>query len=256
MTESNSKTTKQRQYLGETELVDFNHPSIQALIKQRGWLTQDTYHQIEAVYNYVRDELLFGYNRDDAIPASEVLRDGYGQCNTKGTLLVALLRALKIPARIHGFTIDNNLQKGAIPQYLFWLAPQKILHTWVDVWFEQRWVNLEGYIVDTQYLTQIQRRFVKPLRNTLPRSRRTCDNAFSGFAIATPCLVAPQNQWLGDNTYIQREGIVDDFGTFDQPDDFYRHYGTNLIGLKRLAYRYVIRHLINRHVKHIRRHGL
>ena len=37
-------------------------------------------------YNYVRDDVLFGYNIDDGISASKVLADGYGQCNTKGTL--------------------------------------------------------------------------------------------------------------------------------------------------------------------------
>ncbi len=42
------------------------------------------YDRIGAAYDFVRNEILFGYNRTDAIPATEVLADGYGQCNTKG----------------------------------------------------------------------------------------------------------------------------------------------------------------------------
>ena len=76
---------------------------------------------------------MFGYNQSDDIAASDVLADGYGQCNTKGNLLMALLRALAIPCRFHGFTIDQQLQKGAIPTYVFWLAPKYIIHSWVEV---------------------------------------------------------------------------------------------------------------------------
>ena len=39
----------------------------------------------------------------------KVLADGYGQCNTKGTLFMALLRACNIPCRVHGFTIDKKI---------------------------------------------------------------------------------------------------------------------------------------------------
>ena len=68
-------------------------------------------------------EIAFGYNTDDMISASEVLKDGYGQCNTKGTLFMALLRAVGIRCRIHGFTIDKKLQKGAMTGIVYKLAP-------------------------------------------------------------------------------------------------------------------------------------
>ena len=42
--------------------------------------------RISAIYHFVRDEVLFGYHRDDAIPADEVLKDRYGQYNTKTIL--------------------------------------------------------------------------------------------------------------------------------------------------------------------------
>ena len=101
-------------YIQETSMLDYSDSHIQKLIQNRGWLELSDFDCIKAIYNYVRDEILFGYNIDDAIPASKVLADGYGQCNTKGTLFMALLRACNIPCRIHGFTIDKKLQKGAM----------------------------------------------------------------------------------------------------------------------------------------------
>ncbi|WP_026180213.1 transglutaminase-like domain-containing protein [Hahella ganghwensis] len=237
-------TSVNERYLMKTHMLDFDHPEIQALIQDRGWKRLVPYEAIGAVYAFVRDEILFGYNRDDSIPASEVLKDGYGQCNTKGTLLMALLRAVGIPARIHGFTIFNELQRGAIPGVLMPLAPSRILHSWVEIQWDGQWVNLEGYIIDREYLTKVQQTFAGQ-----------CEQ-FSGFGIATPCLSQPQVDWSGQDTYIQKEGIADDYGVFAQPDDFYRKHGINLSGAKRLLFRYLLRHWLNWNVDRIRRKGI
>ena len=231
-------------YLTATTLLDFNHPSIKHLIAVNGWQTMSAYDAIGGIYYFVRDKVLFGYNADDCISASQVLRNGYGQCNTKGTLLLALLRAVSIPARLHGFTIYNALQKGAIPDYLFSFAPERIIHSWVEVYYQGKWIDLEGYIIDQAYLSQIQKRFA------------STEHAFSGYGIATPCLSCPQIDWQGEATYIQKEGIADDFGVFDQPDDFYRQHGSNLTGIKKWLFKVILRHLMNLNVQKIRRRGL
>ena len=48
-------------------MLDYDNPSIQSLIKSRGWDCLDEFHKIREIYNFVRDEILFGYNADDAI---------------------------------------------------------------------------------------------------------------------------------------------------------------------------------------------
>ena len=101
-------------YLAEMPMLDFSHPAIRRLVEQRGWRGLGKFKRIRAIYGFVRDEVLFGYNVGDAIPASKVLADGYGQCNTKGTLFMALLRCCEIPCCVHGFTIDKKLQEGAM----------------------------------------------------------------------------------------------------------------------------------------------
>lgn len=74
-------------YLRETRMLDYSNSSIQELIRSRGWREIEDFERIKSIYNFVRDEILFGYNIDDDIPASRVLSDGYGQCNTKGHCL-------------------------------------------------------------------------------------------------------------------------------------------------------------------------
>lgn len=52
--------------LRATPLLDFDHPTIRDLIAARGWAGLAPFGRIGAAYDFVRDEIAFGYNRDDA----------------------------------------------------------------------------------------------------------------------------------------------------------------------------------------------
>lgn len=226
--------------LAATPLLDFAEPRIRSLIEGRGWLALSEHERIGAAYDFVRDEIAFGYNASDDLPASQVLADGIGQCNTKSTLFMALLRGLGIACRFHGFTIDKGLQKGAISGLAYALAPRSILHSWVEVWYAGRWVELEGFILDRAYLGALQRRFAG------------VDGPFCGFGVATADLHDPPIDWQGSDTYIQKDGINADLGIHDDPDSFYRRHGVNLSGLRRWLFQHLIRHGMNRTVARLR----
>lgn len=227
-------------YLRETKLLDYNHPALRGLIAEQGWAGLDPFEAIGAAYGFVKDEIVFGYNAADDIPASEVLADHHGQCNTKTTLFMALLRALGVPCRFHGFTIHKDLQKGAVSGLLYRLAPKEIIHSWAEVRLGDRWLNLEGLILDRAYLESMQQRFA------------SSSKAFCGFAIATDDLANPGVEWTGTDTYIQREGIARDLGVWDCPDDFYAQHGSNLGGLKDFIFRRRGRAMLNRRIAHLR----
>ena len=227
-------------YLKATPLLDYNHPQIAALVDHRNWQTLEPADRVRAVYNFVRDEILFGYNVDDAIPASAVLADGYGQCNTKATLLMGLLRAVGVPNRIHGFTINKALQEGAVTGFWYRMAPQNILHSWVEVYVAEQWFFLEGVILDLPYLQALQRKFMD------------CPPNFCGYGAYTEDFTNPQVDWNLNHTFIQEKGINQDFGLFDSPDDFYREHRQKMSGLKRFLYRTYVRHVMNRNVARIR----
>ena len=107
-------------FLKPTKMLDYESPKIQALIQERKWNNLDEYGKIQAVYDFVQNGILFGYNRKDTLTAGQVLLDGYGQCNTKAALLMALLRGVGIPCRIHGFEAvkrKSRCEKGAFKGY-------------------------------------------------------------------------------------------------------------------------------------------
>ena len=227
-------------YIRETPLLDYSTVSIQHLIESKQWKKLDTFKCIKAIYDYVRNDILFGYNRSDQLSASQVLQDGYGQCNTKGTLFMALLRAVSIPCRLHGFTIRKALQKGAMTGFVYRLAPENVVHSWVEVYFEDRWLSLEGFILDAAYLSRLQAKF------------SDCSGSFCGYGVATLDFQNPPIDWNGNDTYIQKEGINQDFGVFDAPDDFFAAHPQELSPMKKFAYENIGRQLMNSNVKRIR----
>ena len=226
--------------LRETPLLNYHHSHIQALVRERGWQKLPERERIGALYDFVRNDIAFGYNASDDLPASDVLADGLGQCNTKGTLLMALLRACGVACRFHGFTIDKALQKGAVTGLAYRLAPSSIVHSWVEVWFENAWIPLEGFILDDAYLRALQQRFA------------THRGAFCGYGAATPNLHDPGVEWRGRPTYIQKDGINHDYGVYDDPDTFYSRHGVNLSGMKAWLFKTVVRQQMNRNVAQIR----
>ncbi|WP_394677403.1 transglutaminase family protein [uncultured Sphingobacterium sp.] len=227
-------------YLKETKILDYSHDSIQKLVNESEWNQLDMISRIKAIYNFVRDEIKFGYNLSDNISASAVLKDGYGQCNTKATLLMALLRATEIPNRIHGFTIDKALQKGAITGIWYKLSPKNILHSWVEILVDEQWYFLEGVILDKIYLAKLQ------------EENSDCKTTFCGYGAYTDNFKNPPIDWNLNNTFIQDKGINQDFGLFDTPDEFYEQHQQKLNVFERFVFKNIVRHKMNKNVAKIR----
>lgn len=129
----------EQQFLQETKMVNYNSDTIKSLVQENGWDKLDDFSKIGAIYDFVQNKILFGYNADDTLSAAEVLKDGIGQCNTKSTLLMALLRAVNIPCRLHASKVTKDFQKGATSGMVAKLAPHYILHTWVEVYYGTAW---------------------------------------------------------------------------------------------------------------------
>lgn len=230
-------------YLESTRLLNFDHPTIKTLVAENRWKELPEFQRIGAVYKFVRNSILFGYNSSDELTASEILAEGYGQCNTKGTLLMSLLRSCGIPCRFHAFTIDKSVQQGIITGMAYLMTPQNIIHSWVEVWFKESWIVLEGVIIDNAFFESLQSHFGH-------------EKGLNAYGVSTPDLTNPVVEWKGENTFIQNMGINHDFGIYDSPDDFYSRQGSNLTGFKKWLYSHVVRHRMNRKVMKIREYRL
>lgn len=228
-----------KRYLQATKLVDFNDQSIQYLIAKKQWKQFNDDEKIRQIYDYVRNEIKFGYNKRDDISASEVLKDGYGQCNTKSILLMALLRGAGIPCRIHGFYIDKRMQKGALTGITYLFAPQKIVHAWTEVYFNHEWQALEGVIIDDSFLDQVKDKLC------------SFNDGYIGYGISIKNKEQINLCWQGESTYIQSFSITDDLGYYDNPDDFFANYHNTNGFIKQYLFNF-LRKRINKRLDFIR----
>lgn len=142
---------KMERWLQKTPLLSYDAPALARLVYQRQWQRCNETQKIAAIYDFVQNDILFGYNHTNAVRVSSVLRDGYGQCNTKAILLMALLRAVGVPCHLHGSLAGKDFQRGATSFLINWFAPATIVRTWVEVCHYGKWVALEGEILDHNY---------------------------------------------------------------------------------------------------------
>ena len=90
--------------LTEQELLAFNSIAKQSKKLTKGEIGNRS--KLEKLFYYVRDDIRFGFTKNgDMVKASETIILKMGQCNTKGTLFLALCKSIEIPARIHFSTI-------------------------------------------------------------------------------------------------------------------------------------------------------
>jgi len=227
--------------LTNTDLLDFYHKDILLLIRKRQWKNLNQKEKIKQIYEFVRDEIKFGYNIDDAISASKILNDGYGQCKTKSILFMALLRGVGIQCRIRGFKVDKKILKGIITGLYYIISPKEIVHSWVEIYYNKKWLNMEGFVLDKLYLNKLQKKF------------SDCKANFCGYAVAVKDFNNLPIEWNENDTYIQSEGIVRDLGVFHTPDELFAKHFQKMSRLKKYLFRNIGRHLMNFNVKKIRK---
>lgn len=95
--------------------------------------------QRRRLHQFIQDAAVFCFTGIDALLALrlQLLLQVAQFADAGRRRVMALLRAVGIPCRFHGFTIDKPLPKGAITGLAYWVALQRIIHSWVEV-------NLEG----------------------------------------------------------------------------------------------------------------
>ena len=227
-------------YLNETFMLNYSAKEITDLISARKWNGLDEFNKIGAIYGFVQNEIVLGYNKYDNLTATEVLEDGYGQCNTKATLMMALLRAVGIPCRLHGTKVTKVFQRSLMPKIMAKLAPDSIVHTWAEVFYNGEWLSLEGAITDKAYIAGLQKLF--------PEYK----GKFFDYAVAVKDFENLQIDWNGNHTTVQQQAVLEDLGIFDSPDEFYAKYKQEYRGLKKFLYENIGRKIMTKKVAKIR----
>lgn len=173
--------------------------------------------------------------------ASETLRLGIGQCNTKGTLLLALCRAAGIPARLHFAPIRRSIQRGLYTGVWYLLLPRHLSHAWLEVKLDSSWLPVDAYINDERFCEAAARELE---HRGWPE----------GFSLAGGCTGAQAVLDLDVPRFTQMAAVEGDHGIWNDPADYYRSslYLNRVSPFKRWLYRRV-RSGINRKIERLRR---
>jgi hypothetical protein len=223
-------------------LADYDHPLVRETALRVTAGETAIRGKLEKLFYFVRDEIAFGFPADgDLVQASETLRLGVGQCNTKGTLFLALCKASGIPARLHFSLIRKEIQRGLFNGIAYRLMPPLISHAWLEVLVDGQWRRLDSYIND--------RRFYEAGKAAL----RAC-GWDTGFSVACSGGEPSAEFNLDEERFVQMDAVVEDQGVWDEPGDYYASpaYRNRPGALRLLMYRLLVDR-INRTVQRLRR---
>ena len=134
-----------KKYLEPTFFIDSDSEIVINLAKK---LTNDIDQDLERVkvlYEYIRDEFLYTLDNFQMInpsgyKASDIIQEKRGFCITKSIVLIALLRSINIPARLHFADIINHRS----PDHLQKIMGTKVFiyHGYVEFYLSNTWVKL------------------------------------------------------------------------------------------------------------------
>jgi transglutaminase-like putative cysteine protease len=119
--------------LASTPQVNWDAPGIRELARETAGRSKGTYEAARKLSQAVHDRLqkVYGASHDRA---SDVLAAGEGDCTEHTVLLVALARALGIPAReVHGLVYARY---GDGQDALYW-------HAWAEIRSAGEWIALD-----------------------------------------------------------------------------------------------------------------
>ena len=130
-------------WLGATRLLDLEDSKLRLRVLRVTQLAQTNTQKAVQIHDYIKS-LPFGCVVGfDHVPAGDVLRSGRGDCHTKGTLFVAMLRCIQIPARLRFVTLPSDFLHGILE-----LGQSTITHAVGEVYLQSGWIQTDSYVTD------------------------------------------------------------------------------------------------------------
>jgi hypothetical protein len=192
-----------------------------------------------AVHDYVRS-IPFGCMAGmDHPSATDVMRANRGDSHGKGTLLVALLRACGVPARLRFVSLPKTLYRGLADA-----GQDALMHAVAEIWLGNTWVQTDTYVLDSAYAHAAHRLLKK-----------------KGWRLGYGMHVSGQTDWYGHRDAFAQFSPSDpaslpltDWGVALDPETFYSDKAHARLRMSRSA-RIVwmlAAPMINRNIQHVR----
>lgn len=139
-------------WLGSSPLLDLEDPKLRLRVRSLVQLCKTDREKALAVYGYVKRLPLVRRIKLRPLTAREVYDAGRGDAPDKATLLVAMLRIARLPARIRAVTLSGEILRGIAPG-----APEAYRPI-VEVHLGGRWLRTDTYIFDAACMAAARQR--------------------------------------------------------------------------------------------------
>jgi len=190
-------------------LADYNNPIVRNKAVELTQNRESLADKISAIFYYVRDDIKFAFPKEgDLVQASQTIKYGYGQCNTKATLFLALCIAVDIKARIHFSLIDREIQKGLFSGVAFWMMPKEISHSWIEIEMNGKWIKIDAFINDAAFYEAGKKELVKK-------------NWDIGYSIACSKNDSSIELNFHNEKFVQMDAVTEDHGVYEEPMDYF-----------------------------------
>ncbi len=143
-----------RPWTGTSPLLDLDDPKLRLRAQSGTQLCRTEREKVLALYASVKRIPFAKPFRMRLHTAREVLQQGHGDSADKATLLVALLRAAGVPARMRYLTLAPEALRGFVHNAL---EPTRPL---LEVWLEGRWVRTDTYVLDAPLAAAARQRLL------------------------------------------------------------------------------------------------
>lgn len=126
-------------FLEPTAMAQSDNPAIQSLAREIVGDEKDAMKAAEKIIAAVFHGIAKEAGMRGSATATEVLRNGAGDCTEHAVLVVALMRAAGIPARVvDGIVLAANEDGSGVAGY----------HAWAEIWLGQ-WVGVDATVGET-----------------------------------------------------------------------------------------------------------
>ncbi len=131
-------------YLEPTDYLNFDHHSIQELIKEYSVESMTEKEKVIELYKKIRDDWWYDpYTislSKDTYKASNIAKKSSGNCVEKSVLLVACLRGVGVPARLHLGKVKNHIAVERLTEKFG--SNELTPHGMVNVYLNGSWLKL------------------------------------------------------------------------------------------------------------------
>lgn len=188
-------------WLRNTELLDLEDPKVRLRARALTQLCKSEREKALAIYGYVK-RMPFGKGFKLRMrTAREVMDSGSGDADDKAALLIALLRAARIPARLRYIEMRGEILRGLTSKIASGGRPV------AEIWLAGRWMRTDTYIFDAAYMAAARQRL------------KDCDWEW-GYGIhrdGDMIWNGASDAFLGGRPTEQDPMVMGDLGVYDDP---------------------------------------